>query len=95
MSGLGACLFLCGLTRSAPEACVLGTLGIALIAEGATNAGCSDVRRAAESVTHWARGGLGTGASTPSEPEQAAAAVAGGCAAEECDFLLAWRVPRR
>ena len=38
LTGLGAGLFLYGLTRSAPAACILGTVGAALAAEGLTNA---------------------------------------------------------
>lgn len=57
---LGGGLFLRGLTREAPMACVLGTAGIALMIEGISNAGIEDIRRfsstwtekAAENVDH-------------------------------------------
>src|SRR5437763_1811711 len=47
MTGLGAGFFLYGLTRRAPVACVLGTVGLALAAEGVTNVGVDDVACAA------------------------------------------------
>jgi hypothetical protein len=40
---LGGGMFLFGLTRKAPTACVLGTVGLALMAEGMTNAGIEDI----------------------------------------------------
>jgi len=40
---IGGGLFLSGLTRTAPTACVLGTAGLALMIEGATNAGIEDI----------------------------------------------------
>jgi hypothetical protein len=51
----GTGLFAYALTRSAPTACVLGTLGLALAAEGATNAGLSDLGDAACGVADRAR----------------------------------------
>jgi hypothetical protein len=50
MTGIGTGLFAYGLTRSAPTACILGTIGIALAAEGVTNAGLRDISDAACSV---------------------------------------------
>ncbi len=50
MTGLGAGLFLFGLTRDAPAACILGSIGFALAAEGITNLGVSDVKCAAQRV---------------------------------------------
>src|SRR5436190_14701782 len=55
MTGLGAGLFLYGLTRGAPTACILGTMGCALAAEGIANAGISDVTKAAGDVAQKAR----------------------------------------
>jgi hypothetical protein len=55
LTGLGAGLFLYGLTRSAPTACVLGTLGFALAAEGLTNTGISDITEAAGNLGERAR----------------------------------------
>jgi hypothetical protein len=45
MGLLGGGLFLYGLTQEAPTACLLGTAGLALAAEGATNAGLDDLAR--------------------------------------------------
>ena len=51
----GAGLFAFGLTREAPMACVLGTLGVALAAEGVVNASADDLahlpRQAADMAT--------------------------------------------
>lgn len=40
---IGGGLFLSGLRRKAPTACILGTAGLALILEGVTNAGIEDI----------------------------------------------------
>jgi len=40
---IGGGLFLSGLRREAPTACVLGTVGLGLIIEAATNAGIEDI----------------------------------------------------
>jgi hypothetical protein len=52
---IGGGLFLSGLTRQAPTACILGTAGLALMIEGATNAGMEDIAqvssKAAKMVT--------------------------------------------
>jgi hypothetical protein len=64
MTGLGAGLFLWGLTRRAPTACILGTLGAALAAEGVTNAGPRDIADAAGRLADRAKevaGGIGVG----------------------------------
>src|SRR5262249_55997459 len=53
--GAGAGLFGYALTRSAPTACVLGTVGLALAAEGMTNAGLDDLACAARRVADSAR----------------------------------------
>jgi hypothetical protein len=55
MTMLGAGLFLFGLTRSAPEACVAGTVGLALAAEGVSNAGLEDIKRLPHTVASVAR----------------------------------------
>jgi hypothetical protein len=55
LTGLGAGLFVYGLTRSAPTACILGTLGTALVAEGIANAGPSDITDAAGRIADRAR----------------------------------------
>jgi hypothetical protein len=57
---LGGGLFLRGLMREAPMACVLGTAGLALMIEGISNTGIEDIQRlssswmekAAENVDH-------------------------------------------
>jgi hypothetical protein len=46
MTVLGGGLFVYGLTRNHPEACVLGSLGLAFAAEGITNLGISDITKA-------------------------------------------------
>jgi hypothetical protein len=46
----GGGLFLYGLTQEAPEACLLGAVGLALAAEGATNAGLDDIAGAPRQV---------------------------------------------
>jgi hypothetical protein len=43
MGLLGTGMFVIGLTQRAPTACILGTVGLALAAEGATNVGLDDV----------------------------------------------------
>lgn len=48
---VGGGLFLSGLTRKAPTACILGTAGLALMIEGATNAGMDDIQCMASTVT--------------------------------------------
>lgn len=48
---IGGGLFLRGLMREAPAACFLGTAGLALMIEGATNAGIEDIKRVPEKVT--------------------------------------------
>lgn len=45
LGGLGTGLFLYGLASRAPKACVLGTIGLAMIAEAITNAGIEDIRQ--------------------------------------------------
>jgi hypothetical protein len=55
MTLLGGGMFLYGLTRRAPAACIRGSVGLALAAEGITNAGIDDIthitQKAAESVS--------------------------------------------
>jgi hypothetical protein len=50
MAVLGGGLFLYGLTRSAPKACILGTAGLALAAEGITNAAIDDITGMSQEV---------------------------------------------
>jgi len=57
---LGGGLFLYGLTREAPTACILGCTGLALAAEGVTNAGIDDITR----IPQQAAAGLGLSEST-------------------------------
>jgi hypothetical protein len=65
MGGVG--LFWVGLTRTAPTACILGTAGLALIAEGISNADLSDLAHLPHNAAHLAKnaasriaGGLGS-----------------------------------
>lgn len=44
LAGLGGGLFLFGLASRTPKACLLGTAGLAMVAEGITNAGLDDIR---------------------------------------------------
>jgi hypothetical protein len=55
LTALGAGVFLFGLTRSAPSACMLGTMGLAMVGEGLTNVGVSDIQDAAQGVAQEAR----------------------------------------
>lgn len=55
MGFLGGGLFLYGLTCEAPTACILGTAGLALMAEGVTNAGVEDVTRISKHVAETTR----------------------------------------
>jgi hypothetical protein len=54
MGLLGGGLFLYGLTCSAPTACLLGTAGLALAAEAATNAGIEDLKRLPQRAANMA-----------------------------------------
>ena len=66
MAGIGGGLFLFGLTQRAPTACILGTAGLALAAEDATNLGVDDIQQAASCAMHKAQsmaGSMGIGSS--------------------------------
>ncbi len=52
MTATGFCLFGYGLTQRAPTACVLGTAGLALMAEGISNAGIDDIGRVCQESAH-------------------------------------------
>jgi hypothetical protein len=54
MTLLGGGLFLYGLTERAPTACVLGCAGLAMAAEGITNAGIDDFGRIPQKVAGMA-----------------------------------------
>jgi hypothetical protein len=56
---IGGGLFLSGLMREAPTACVLGTAGLAMIIEAATNAGIDDIAHIPEKVSKIAAEGFG------------------------------------
>jgi hypothetical protein len=55
MVGVGAGFFAYGLTRQFPEACVLGTIGLGLLAEGVSNLGVRDIARAATTIADASR----------------------------------------
>ena len=55
-TGTGLCVY--GLTQHAPTACVLGTLGCILAAEGFTNAGIDDIACAANQLAEKAKGAV-------------------------------------
>lgn len=48
---IGGGLFLRGLMREAPTACFLGTAGLALMIEAATNAGIEDIKQVPEKIS--------------------------------------------
>ncbi len=50
----GGGLLLYGLTQKAPLACVLGSVGLGLMAEGFTNIGLDDLRRGTQQLAHRA-----------------------------------------
>lgn len=50
LAGLGAGLFLFGLGRRFPTACLASTAGLAMVAEGITNASIDDVRELPEKI---------------------------------------------
>jgi hypothetical protein len=54
MTLLGGGLFLYGMTRDAPLACFLGTVGLGMAAEGITNAGIDDLTRIPQQVAGMA-----------------------------------------
>ncbi|MBV9126123.1 MAG: hypothetical protein JO112_22455, partial [Planctomycetes bacterium] len=54
MGLMGGGLFLFGLTRTAPTACILGTVGLAVAAEGLTNAGLDDLKRVSQQTAQAA-----------------------------------------
>jgi hypothetical protein len=56
---IGGGLFLSGLTREAPTACILGTAGLALMIEGATNAGIEDITHMSSKVAKIAAENFG------------------------------------
>jgi hypothetical protein len=60
----GTGLFAFGLTRRAPEACVLGTVGACLVAEGLANANLADVARVPGQVGQLASDAAGGVAGT-------------------------------
>jgi uncharacterized membrane protein len=59
LGAIGGGLFLSGLTRSAPTACILGTAGLALMIEAATNAGIEDISNVSSKVEKMARESFG------------------------------------
>lgn len=70
LAALGGGLFLSGLTRKAPTACILGTAGLALMIEAATNAGIEDITHMPSEVErfateNWGHDGRRAGQSEP------------------------------
>jgi uncharacterized membrane protein len=61
---VGGGLVLYGLTQEAPEACILGTVGLALAAEAATNASFGDLARVPQQVAGMASEAAGKVAET-------------------------------
>ena len=54
LGAIGGALFLGGLMRQAPTACILGTVGLGLMVEAATNAGIEDIAHMPSKVTKMA-----------------------------------------
>ncbi len=59
LGAIGGALFLSGLTRQAPTACVLGTAGLGLMIEAATNAGIEDISQMPQKMAKLATETLG------------------------------------
>ncbi len=80
LAALGGGMFLYGLTRRAPLSCVLGSVGVALAAEAATNAGLDDLacvsRHAADTAANVA-GRVTEGLGITGESRQEARELAG------------------
>ncbi len=55
LGAIGGALFLSGLTREAPSACILGTAGIGLMIEAATNAGLEDITQIRSKAANMAK----------------------------------------
>jgi|SRR5579884_240693 len=55
LGAIGGALFLSGLTREAPTACILGTAGLGLMIEAATNAGIEDITQMRSKVANMAK----------------------------------------
>lgn len=68
---IGGGLFLSGLGRSAPTACIMGTAGLALMIEGATNAGIEDVTQMPSKLANIARHSIGHDGRNPGRRERA------------------------
>jgi len=73
---IGGGIFLSGLTKEAPTACVLGTLGLGLMIEAATNAGIDDIAEMPTKVRKIAAESFGHDGKATPRP-QAAAQMAG------------------
>lgn len=69
---IGGGLFLSGLRREAPTACVLGTAGLALMIEGATNAGIEDISQMPAKAAQIAAHNFGHDGRKPKRREPAA-----------------------
>lgn len=59
LGAIGGGLFLSGLMRKAPTACILGTAGLGLMIEAATNAGIEDIAHIPSKVKKMATKKLG------------------------------------
>src|SRR5579871_979934 len=55
LGAIGGALFLSGLMREAPTACILGTAGLGLMIEAATNAGIEDITQIQSKMANMAR----------------------------------------
>jgi hypothetical protein len=71
LGAIGGGLFLSGLTQKAPMACILGTAGMALMVEAATNAGIQDIRNVSSKVERTVRETFGHDRRKTPRPERA------------------------
>ena len=65
VGAIGGALFLGGMMRKAPTACLLGTAGLGLIMEAATNAGIEDISQMRSKVAEMAKSNFSQDGHTP------------------------------
>jgi hypothetical protein len=75
---IGGGLFLSGLTREAPTACILGTVGLGCMIEAATNAGIDDIAEIPKTVRKIAVENFGHDGRETRHPQAAQMASARG-----------------
>lgn len=70
LGAIGGALFVSGLMRQAPTACVLGTAGLGLMIEAATNAGIEDISNVPQKMKKMATETLGHDGRQPRRRER-------------------------